>query len=268
MKTRRWAAALGAAAAAFGPTLGHGAEAFATYDAFDTTPMDPALWNEAERSRLVSNGALQLRMREYGSTAADSGRTGVSWGDGVARPSQLTQVRAQVTATTARVRGCAANPSTTRVRARLLGFFFNTGKPVSGSFVGDVGAQVYLVRDSDSGDPANLMRVEANAFVCAASDCNTTTSIGTTQSLGTVAVGTATTLSMEWDKAGKRFVFLRNTGETAQIGYGTLSDSLQAARPLVTLGLRTDLESCASGPVTFGDITARFDNVAVNASAD
>ncbi|MCU0968429.1 MAG: hypothetical protein MUF03_06315 [Rubrivivax sp.] len=261
-RIRTW---LAAACAAGSVCATHAQETYVTFDNFDASPISRTKYFDAERTRTLSNGALQLRMREYGPLGSSVGRVSTNWGEDLPRPSDITQLEATITVTAASVSGCGANPETSRVRARLIGTFFNVGRPTSGSFVGDVLAQVFVYRDA--GDPANSLRVGASALVCTTSDCNgPTRSIGDFQELGTTTVGTPVTLRLEWDKAGNRIVFGRGS-QTKSVSYGSLFETTHPGRPYKGIVLRTDLENCTGTTPTTGDISALVDNIRVNASA-
>lgn len=251
-------------------------EGYTIIDKFDAAPLNPTRYFDGERQRQIvgtagvaNSEALVLRLREYGGNRSDTGRVAVNWGDELSRPARVTQLRATLTVTSnPQVTGCAANPETSRMRARLLGTFFNSGKPGAGSFAGDLLAQIFVYRDADSTDPANTLRVAGGALVCGSSDCNSGgTSLGPNVDLGTVTVGTPITLRMEWDRANKRIVFARD-GQPAQFqSYGSVNDSLSPGRPLQVIQLRADLENCTTSPPPRGDMTVRVDDVFVNASA-
>lgn len=239
-------------------------ESYVPYDDFQLPPIDSARWRDFERTRVVSSEALNLAVREWGGVGSDTDRVGLSWGETITRPWPITQLKAQLRVNAVDVIGCGANPTSSRVRARVMGTFFNTGVPTPGSYVGDVMAQVYLLRDSESVDAPGVLRVEGNAFVCTASDCVTSSLIGSTQSLGTVSVGQNIVLQLEWDKTAKKFSFIRDNGaQSASVTY-TQNDSIAPGNSFKGLNLRTDLENCASGPRVYGAMDVRYDNVSVN----
>ena len=250
-------AACGAAAAA---------ESFVLYDDFSSSKLNPARWADGERTRVVSNSALRLAQRDWGVTANDVGTQAVSWSDTIARSGPVTQVAAQVKVTDLEVTACAANASPTFVRARVLGTFFNSGNRSAGSNVGDVFAQLYVARFSNSADAPGVLRVEGNVQMCTSSDCNQSTQIGSTVSLGTVNMGTAIVLQIDWDRANKQFLFSRDKGATTAVGY-SVDDSADPGSVWKAIGTRTNAANCASGPRTTAFIDAKFDNVQVNKTA-
>jgi hypothetical protein len=239
-------------------------ESFVVIDNFAASTINAERWNEPERSRRIVGGALELIQRDYGATTADSGVAAQSFGSDLPYPGRVTQLRAQVRVNAIGAVGCNANPTVGSARARLFGTFFNTGNPVPGSFVGDVLAQVWLRRNSTDLESAPL-QVLGIVSLCTSSDCNTT------QTIGVAPLGTATSvqnvvLSIEWDRANKRFVFVRDGSTTGEVAY-TLADDSAPGRPLMSLGGRTEVPACTSGPRPTSFVNARFDNVTVNRSA-
>jgi hypothetical protein len=252
---------------AFQATPSLAQEAYVTVDSFAAGPINGNLWSQLDRDRVVAGSALNMTLREAGGIDSDSGSKTVSWGQGPTLPQSISQLKAQLRVNGYDVGSCAANPGTSRVRARLFGTFFNTGNPLSGSNVGDMFAQIRVYRDSDSADPPGVMRVDALVTLCQNADCSEGRGVGGVPGLGTVNVGQNIVLQIEWDKANKKFVFARdNYAQTAEVGY-TQSDASQPGRGYRSIGLRTDLENCAGGPQVFGSIDARFDNVSVNSRA-
>jgi hypothetical protein len=252
-------------------------EPWVTYDDFSATLLDPNKWPDTnlERRRMHENGIMHLVQRDIGPNTSDSGRTGTSWGNSLTRGTPVKQLRASVRVNAVDLASCStpsANTSVTRVRARLVNTFFNTGNRVTGSNVGDVLAQIYLYRDANSADPAGTMRIEGNVLQCADSTCNNANTIGSTGSMGTATLGQYVALTVEWDRPGKSFRFSRDNGTTwFPVSYSTgtiaLDDSAEPGNMFKSTGLRTDVANCASGPRSFAYIDAQFDNAKVNKSA-
>lgn len=103
-------------------------EKYTPYDNFQVGPLDPARWQDAERSRMINGGAnLRLVQRDWGATTSDSGAApGISWSETIARGGPVTQLRATLKVAAVDVTGCAANPTSSNVRGRVLGSFFNS----------------------------------------------------------------------------------------------------------------------------------------------
>lgn len=245
-------------------------EPLTVIDKFSAGPIDPSLWLGAERTRAIKNGQLNFVERNYGLTTSDAGALKYVWGDELANPNAITELRAKVTVNALEVDACAANTTPGTSRARVDGSFFNVGTPLAGSDTGDVQVQLRAIRTSTSTDPAGVLRIEGRADQCNSFDCSLYTQLGTNVQLGTVNVGEAVTLQLQWDRAGKQFVFTRDPGTataaSAAIPY-TVSDTAAPGVPYKEVSVRTDVQNCQSGPRTQGYVDASFDNVAVNKSA-
>jgi hypothetical protein len=251
--------------AAVGPAA---AESYLLYDNFQAASLDPARWLDSERSRTVTGTSLRLAQRDWGSAASDSGNSFFSWSENLARGGPVTQLRASMRINAIDMTACVANASPSFARGRIMGTFFNTGNRSAGSNVGDVFAHMQAVRFSNSADPAGVLQVQGQVYVCTSSDCNASTQIGTTASLGTVAVNTWIALQIEWDRANKQFVFIRDKGaQTASVSYAGLDDSADPGSVFKSVGTRTNPANCASGPRPYAFVDARFDNVHVNTAA-
>jgi hypothetical protein len=237
------------------------------YDNFQVAPLAPTKWSDGERSRTVVGNQLRLVQRDWGPTTSDAGAPGVSWTESVARGGPVTQLRATLKVVAIDATACASNATPTGVRGRVMGTFFNSGNRSPGSNVGDVIAQVYALRNSNSADAPGVLRVEGWLGMCTAADCSKSTQIGTTAKLGTVNVGTAVVLQVDWDRANDQFLFSRDKGAATAVSYAGIDDSADAGNSFKSVGTRTNVAACASGPRAVGYIDARFDNVQVNTTA-
>jgi hypothetical protein len=262
-------------AAACGPAAA--VEPWALYDDFSSTFLDPAKWPATgqERRRLVEGNVARLMQRDLGRTDTDSGRNGASFGNSLTRGTAVKQMRSYVRINAIEMTACSApsvNTTPTRVRARLVNTFFNTGNRVTGSNVGDVLAQLYMYRDTNSSDPANTVRIEGSVIQCRDSTCIDGNTVGTTGPMGTAILGQNVLLTMEWDRVAKQFRFSRDNGLTwFPVSYNTatlsLDDSSEPGNMFKSIGTRTDVANCASGTRASAYIDAQFDSVAVNKSA-
>jgi len=242
------------------------AEPYVVYDGFGVATLDATKWSTSERFRGIKAGMLNMVQRDWGAVGSDVGSFGLSWGEDLAAQGKVTQIRARIIVNAIDMSSCAANPAVTSVRARTVGTFFNTGNPTPGSFVGDVIVQARMARFSNSVDPTGVMQVQGRADMCTNADCSASSPIGAV-SLGTATVGTMAELSIEWNKAAKKFVFIRDAGASiGEVPY-TVSDAAGPGRPVQAIGTRIDLPFCASGPRTMGFVDASFDNVSVNRTA-
>jgi len=262
----RFDKSLAAAAVLAVPLLASAAlESYATYDLFPGSgPIDNTKWSTFERSRAVKSGAMNLVQRDWGGTFSDAGILAQSWGDDIAAPGHVTQLKATLKVNAFETTGCTNNVSPGYVRARLVGTFFNTGNPTSGNYIGDIIVQARVGRLSNSNDAAGVLRVQGLASVCLNADCSSTTLLGSVVDLGTATTGQSVTLAIEWLKSAKKFTFSRDEGaNTGEVAY-TVSDAAGPARPLQAIGNRIDVANCQSGPRTTGMMDASFDVIQVN----
>lgn len=243
------------------------AQTFTTYDGFGAAVINPDRWLWPERQRQVVGGALIMTQRDYGVQLGDQGLVADSWSVSIRRnAAAVTQIRANVAVSEYQVTGCSANSEPSDVQARLVGRFFNAGTAQPTSGLDDVVAVARLIRRSDSTDATGVVRVQGVVVRCLDGECNTNVGVVGSVDLGTATLGTNVLLSMEWDRANKRFAFQRGTGAKKYVSY-TFSDALPAYDNARVIGTRTRLANCFSGPKTRGYVKARFDNVAVNQSA-
>ncbi len=241
-------------------------EPFVGYDNFSSGAIDLGRWFNAENVRAIERGQLRLMQRNYGITGSDTGLGFSNWSESLTNAPAVTALKARITVRSIEVAGCAANPSPGQTRARIAGGFFNTGTPTPGSQLGDMFVQVRVTRFSNSTDPAGVLRVQGIAAVCTTADCVNTRLVGNIVDLGTVNVGTATTVQMQWDQPAKTFWFSRDNGAFSGSATYTDSDGSPPGSNFKQLSTRMDLPSCTAGAAV-GSIDARFDNIAVNQSA-
>ena len=245
----------------------HAAEPFKPYDAFSERPLDPARWQDSERSRVIKGGAMHLMQRTWGSDASDFNLTALNWNTPFAHPATINQMRARVTVNALETNACPTNSVVADSRARLIGGFFNIGTATPGSMLYDVIAQLRLVRFSNSSDAAGVLRVQGVASLCLSADCNSSTTLGNVVDLGTAAIGKATTVELQWDEAAKSFHFSRDSGAYAgTVGY-SFAVSNPPGVPFRQMATRVNAPNCQSAPRVSGMIDAKFDNIFVNQSA-
>ena len=243
-------------------------EPLANYDKFSTTPIDTSRWSSFERTRQIKGKALNHVQRDWGLTTSDSGGQSNNFVDNLANPSAVTQIKAKITVHDVAVTNCAANTGyNSSVLARVIGSFFNTGNPSSGSQTGDMLALVTVTRAANTTDAPGVLQVGGSAVVCQNSDCSLVSSVGSFTGLGTTTLGTPVTVRLEWDKLAKTFTAVREGGATAVVTY-TQSDVAAPGNAFKQVSTRTNLASCTgAGNRTTGYIDASFDDVAVNKSA-
>lgn len=247
-------------------------EGYTVVDGFGDTVINGDIWADQERVRAFvgtaqTGTALRHIQRDVGSTASNSGANAFSFSSSLTRPTPVTQLRAIIRVSDLSVTGCPANSgATSRVRARLLGTFFNTGVRTPGSNVGDVLAQVWVARAANTGDAAGVMRVEGWVGVCLDATCNAAQQIGAIVPLGTTTLNTNVTLAIEWDRATKTFTFLRDNGAASGTVVYAVSDANEPSVSFKSVGTRTEVASCTASR-TAASIDATFDNVSVNVKA-
>lgn len=254
----------------------HGLEPLKLYDDFKADVLDPQRWFGAEQARFIKGNKLHLMQRNWPLTTSDSGATPFSYNQSFRNPSSITAIKARVTVKDLEVSSCATNGFVGESRARLTGAFFNVGTPSPPSAIGDVIAQIRVIRRSDSTDAARVLRVEGVVTQCTNPDCSSGVDIGEIVELGTVRIGTPVTLEMQWDARYDRFLFSRDEGmRTGSVVYGafanpstgeSIQDSSAPGAPTKSLSTRMFVPNCLSGPRISGMVDATFDNVFVNAS--
>jgi hypothetical protein len=236
------------------------------YDDFSGPGIDRSKWNEAETWRYVDDkGRLTMGRYIFGATTSDSGVTLDNLNLSVSEPTSAKTLKATITVTAVNVdETCAANTSVSSSYARLTGSYFNvrSGGPLPGDRTGDVGAQIRVIRSSNSSDAAGVLKVQGVPFVCTNADCSTSSAYGAPADLGLVNVGTAVTAQINWDKKNNKFAFIRDNGTPVEVSY-TDSDSTAPELAYNNISLRNVVANCQSGPRVKAGIEARFDNVGI-----
>lgn len=242
-------------------------EPFKIYDRFTDKTIDPTRWSDNEKIREIKGGAMHLMQRTYGLGNSDVGLTPTNWQSSLnSNPQNITAIKATITVSALETNACPSNPAVGDARARLIGGFFNTGAPTPGSQLNDAIAQVRLFRASNSTDPAGQLRVQGILSICTSADCNNAVTVGNIVDLGTVMVGTPTTVSLQWDKPGKTFYFSRDGVGTGTVAYAE-SDAAVPGVLFRQASTRVNVPSCQSAPRVSAVVDALFDNVFVNRSA-
>ena len=242
-------------------------EPFKIYDRFTDRAIDPARWSDNEKIREIRGGAMRLMQRTYGLGNSDVGATPTNWHSNIAPVStNMTAIKATITVTALETNACPSNPAVGDARARIIGSFFNTVATTGGSQLNDAIAQVRLFRASNSADPAGQLRVQGILSICTTADCNGATTVGNIVDLGTVMVGTPTTVAIQWDKPGKTFHFSREGVGTGTVAYAD-SDDFFPSLLFRQVSTRVVVPACQSAPRVSGLVDALFDNVLLNRSA-
>lgn len=267
MKTSRIAAPFLLASMAIAPAWA-AVEGYTVIDPFGDPVVNGELWADQERVRGLTGTALRMMQRDVSAdTSTNSGGTALSWSTTLSRSTPVTQLRGIVRVGALDLGNCSANTGyNARVRARLLGTFFNTGVRTAGSNLGDVLAQVWLARSASTSDAPGLLRVEGWVGVCQDSTCQGARQIGSTVALGTASVGDSVTLAVEWDRAAKTFNFIRDNGAASGSVVYTVNDGTEPSVSFKTVGTRTEVPNCTAARAS-ASIDATFDTISVNAKA-
>ncbi|MBQ0958175.1 hypothetical protein KAK06_04330 [Ideonella sp. 4Y11] len=232
-------------------------------DNFNLPEIDATRWSAPESYRYVDNGRLYLGQWGFGNTASNSGVTVTQLGLSQLDTSPARAVKVTIAVEDIdRLDGCAANTTPSTARARVIGNYFSTrvGGPVAGDFTGDVLAQAWLRRSSNSTDAPGVLRVAGGVPQCTNLDCSTSNNLGSVD-LGTANVGDKVTLQIEWDAANNQFLFIRDGGTPLAVPY-TVTITGTPARPFNSLTARAEVANCMAGRAKAG-IGAQFDNYGI-----
>lgn len=244
------------------------AEGYTNWDTFDgASEISEQRWLGLERHRMIEGGALRMIQRDRGSQTGNTGMFSNWWDTSLANAGAVTQMKATISVNALEVSHCAANAAQGKVTARINGAFFNAGPgvPSPGNRINDVGAVIEVLRDANSVDPPNVMRLRGSVYQCTQPDCSFGwIGLGGVD-LGTATVGESVTVKLEWDKPSKRFNFFRGSDPVQRVSY-VVSDALAPALVYRLVGTSTMLAHCTAGR-TEGFIDAKFDSIFVNASA-
>jgi hypothetical protein len=244
-------------------------EPLVLYDNFNGSALNPDRWGLlTDQARVLENKRLRLVGRAYSLADTNTGtsNTGVnSELADTATTASVKSLRAVVRVAAIRSDGCTANPAVSNTRARLVASLFNIGNPVAGSQAGDVFAQIFLRRFSNSADAPGVMRVGGSVDQCVDAACGTSVRIGSVD-LGTADLGQAVRLSMQWDEPADRVVFQRDSDPAQPVTYA-VSDAHAPGAPLKNLSVRFSVVNCTVTPRPTAFTDATFDDVFVNETA-
>lgn len=247
---------------AAGASIGAFAAKPPLYDDFSGPEIDRAKWIQSESWRYTAGGKLRLGRWLYGGVGTDIGVIYESFSHSMPDSTAPKAFGVTIKVTDAdTIEGCGFNPTPSRSRARLIAAYFNLrpGGPVPGDQTGDVLAQIWLARASDSLDPPGTLQVAAMLSECTNADCSTGTVMHLAP-MGSANAGTAVTLQIDWDKKNNLFRFIRDTATVSEAPY-TAGDGVAPAVPFVNVSLRNETANCVSGPRAKAGLAAEFDNV-------
>jgi hypothetical protein len=247
-------------------------QALTLYDDFNVKPINPEKWlgldqfagaRNTETIRKIAAQQLQLLLTTFGGKSSDSGT-----GTGrqfllFATPAPITTIQAAVTVKASLAQGCPANPTSTRTRATILGFFFNDGtSPAPGNATGNVFAGIQKVKDSAIGN-----KIEAFFGRCTADDCIFGATLAAHTFTTAWADGIADTLRVQWDEVGNQFVFAVNPGipseEIAVLPYAFPDGNPLQRFDQKDLRVNNSVANCTAGRQK-ASMKVLFDNVMLN----
>jgi hypothetical protein len=244
--------------------------ALTLYDDFNVKPINPAKWSgsegtagpaapNTESARKLAKQQLYITLTSWGRTDSNTGSAGTQSNRlGVTNPVPVTTIQADVTVKSAKVVGCAANTTSTRARAQVVGGFFNDGTSTgAGDRTGDILSGIQSVRDSLLGD-----RIEGFISRCTNASCTNIATISSVTFTASWVQGVANTLSVQWDKPNKRFNFTLNNGSEQHGLTYTFSDANGPVVDFKQLAAGNSAASCTGpAPRTYATMKALFDNV-------
>lgn len=251
-------------------------EPLALYDNFNSSLINPNNWFGAisgstpnamrESARLILLNRLQLMSRVYSRTDTDDGESSSGESLRFVNPDSFTAIKTTIQVLGYQVQGCGDNDSTSRVRARFAGLFFNTtDNPTPGSALNDVFATIGLYRWAGTTDSPNTLQVSAGILHCRDAVCGLADDLGSAD-LGTAWVGQRVTLRLEWDQNNHRFIVQRDNQPEIIMPY-YLPDTTPPGAKSKRLEVAQFLANCTVQPRPTGFLSAFFDDVYVNASA-
>jgi hypothetical protein len=244
-------------------------EPLVIYDKF-TAPLSPNKWLGGEgrdslglsATRRITDGQLEVGTRSVGFTGSDTG-VGTNFVFlAHPDPEEVTEMKASITATGVSVPGCSSNTTPTQAFAVLAGAFFNTATPSNDDQTNDVIAAIGLSQDSASLPLSVIYYV----IECTNEHCSTFNLIGSGVLGGTVPIGTAVKVEMQWDQPNKQFIFTRGKNST-RVSYLGTSDASSPGLPFKELEVFNNVANCTTTPRPIANISALFDNVFLNQSA-
>lgn len=257
------------------------------YDNFNAKLISPDKWvgristyttgtELLDTAREITGNRLHLLGRSYIRTDAVGGESIGQVQLLFTNPDDIVAIKANIQVNDYELVGCGDSDTSSRVRARIVGSFFNADTPTQGNPENDVWAQIRLQRNAGSANPYSVLRVLGDIFRCTDSTCNgTSPASDSSADLGTARVGERVTLSLEWDQAAHRFIFQR-TGDggkgtggrnaNAEVSlYYTVPDTQPPGAKFKRLEVSEALTNCGTTqPRPVGFIDAYFDNVFVN----
>ena len=213
-------------------------ETLTLYDNFNSTLINPNKWTGSVFDALetlkrivfpvAGNGALQMEARAYGlrtsSTAGEGRNSNNRLRFRRPDPNVIRAMRATIRVNSASAVGCpTAGSEITQSRIRLVGYFFNAGNGELGRAADDVRGTIEIRRLSNT-PVANQLNVRATVIRCTDTECDRSQTLFN-QTLGTILVGQAATVLMQWDPPIHLILFQLNANPVVAFRYA-LSDTV------------------------------------------
>jgi hypothetical protein len=242
------------------------------YDDFRSKRIDPSKWvgepaslapgSDKDR-REVSVGIvgeeedrrLRISQTNYSAITDNNGSSGIGFGLGFAKPSQLQAVSFTLSVDEMQVFDCGSNPSFATVG--FFGDYFNPTGATNGQ-TADIVASIGVTRFSHTA----ALDVGASVSQCQDAQCNGQTTLSF-QDLGLVKAGSTNTLSAIWDQHNHQFIFGLNNNSPIAVPYN-VPDSFPPGNADKSFFVFGDVPHCTTKPRPFASIDARFGNVYVN----
>jgi hypothetical protein len=250
-------------------------QALTLYDDFNVKPINPAKWSGSEGSagpaapntesaRKLAGKKLSISLTLWGRTDSNTGNAGNQSNRlSVTNPVPVTTIQADVTVKSAKVVGCAANTTSTRARAQVLGAFFNDGTSSGpGDRTGDIIGSFQSHRDTLTGD-----QIAAFISHCTNAACSSTTTVSSVTFTASWVQGVANTMNVQWNQPNHQFTYTLNPGGSQEqhvLTY-TLSDANPPVVNFKQLAANNSAASCLGpAPRAYATMKALFDNVMLN----
>ena len=250
-------------------------EQLVLYDHFPQGFLDETKWGASQTTagamildcvREIQGDRLQMSNRAFGNQGSNSERsTATVRISSRGFPGGLTTARVSIKVEGVEATGCSNN--STLARAQLVGNFFKISEETNGVKDHVLGV-IQIQRSSDSADQENILDVSGVMVQCLDPDCLAANP--TPKALGQVKLGQWATVQIEWNEAGKEFIFALDKKPPQSISYSDNGWTVHALYPGQYQGINLEVQgkiaNCtAERQMAFVD--ADFDNVFVNEGA-
>src|SRR5262249_33066036 len=241
------------------------------FDGFNGPLINHTIWHgfegfssgvaDTEALRTLKNGQLDLALRSFGATSSNSGASNGRFGLSLNNPGGLSLLFVQVTVHQFIDQACAANPTSTRPRARVIASFFNDGSSTgAGDETGDILGIIQMVQDSNSGPEISMDVVR-----CSDPKCNNSTDVGTGffTFVKKWALDVPHTLLLFWDNPNNQITGIVDFNTAGQeqhsISYAPLSDGAAPGFDFKDFRIQNFIANCTPGAVE-GSMGAFLEN--------